>query len=254
VLTSDRRRETKRQQQAFARARRAEQKYSRQLRKVATQVGNIINSFPPGDPAALPPLTRALAHYAEAIRPWATAVASDMVAQVARYDELAWRAHTQGMARAVRQEIAQAPTGAVVRRLLAEQVALITSLPIDAGNRVHKLTTEALVDSSRASEIAKDILRSGEVTRSRATLIARTEVGRTSTAMTQARAEHMGSDGYIWRTAGDADVRKSHKQMEGKFVRWDTMPRLSDGTVTHAGAIWNCRCFAEPVIPAIFDE
>jgi uncharacterized protein with gpF-like domain len=67
--------------------------------------------------------------------------------------------------------------------------------------------------------------------------------------LTQARAEHIGSEGYIWRTSNDSDVRHSHKEMNGRYVRWDTPPRLSDGTVTHAGQIYNCRCYPEPVIP-----
>ena len=79
-------------------------------------------------------------------------------------------------------------------------------------------------------------------------LIARTEVARTASGLTEARARHVGSDGYFWRTAKDADVRDSHRQMEGKFVKWNEPPTLSDGTVTHAGQIYNCRCYAEPVI------
>ncbi len=50
--------------------------------------------------------------------------------------------------------------------------------------RVVKVTFEA-----RASEIAKEIMRSGDVAKSRATLIARTEVARTARVLTQARAE-----------------------------------------------------------------
>jgi uncharacterized protein with gpF-like domain len=44
-------------------------------------------------------------------------------------------------------------------------------------------------------------------------------------------------------------VRESHKAMNGKFVRWDSPPTLSDGTTTHAGQIYNCRCYPDPVLP-----
>jgi uncharacterized protein with gpF-like domain len=37
--------------------------------------------------------------------------------------------------------------------------------------------------------------------------------------------------------------------MEGVPVRWDQPPTLSDGTVTHAGQIYNCRCWPEPILP-----
>lgn len=153
------------------------------------------------------------------------------------------------MSRGLRREIQTAPTGELFQALLNEQVTLIKSLPLEAAQRVHELTIKGLEDSTRASEIAKEIARSGEVAMSRANLIARTEVARTASTLTQSRAEHVGSEGYIWRTSDDSDVRHSHKQMNGKFVRWDSPPTLSDGTTTHAGQIYNCRCYPEPVLP-----
>jgi SPP1 gp7 family putative phage head morphogenesis protein len=135
-----------------------------------------------------------------------------------------------------------------MRRLLDEQVTLIKSIPLDAAKRVHRLTLEGIENSGRASEVAKEIMRSGEVAKSRATLIARTETSRTATVLTQARAEHIGSDGYVWRTSGDSDVRPSHRRMNGKFVPWNHPPTL-DNLTGHAGALPNCRCYPEPVIP-----
>lgn len=229
--------------------RRVELSYAGQLRKVAQQVGAIIDGFPPGDPEAVPTITDMLTKYAELLIPWATATASKMLGEVNRRDEQAWFSHANEISRALREEIRTAPTGAVMQALLAEQVTLIKSLPLDAAKRVHELTLAGIEDGTRAKEIAKEIARSGEVSMNRANLIARTEVARTASALTQARAEHIGSEGYIWRTSKDSDVRHSHREMEGKYVRWDTPPKLSDGTTTHAGQIYNCRCYSEPVIP-----
>jgi SPP1 gp7 family putative phage head morphogenesis protein len=153
------------------------------------------------------------------------------------------------MGRQLTNEIMETPTGALFRSRLAEQVTLIKSLPLEAAQRVHELTTEALVDGRRSAELAEEIAKSGQVTASRAKLIARTEVSRTASMLVETRSRGAGSEGYIWRTAGDSDVRDSHKEMNGKYVRWDTMPTLSDGTRTHAGQIYNCRCYPEPVIP-----
>ncbi len=247
------RRDTPTQKAYFAEVRRAEVDYARQLRKIARHVGDIINGFPPGDPASLESIERALNHYATVITPWAKATATRMLANVARRDEVAWTKVASEMSRALAEEIREAPTGEALRQYLAEQVHLITSLPTEAAERVHNLTLEGMVDAARASEISKEILRSGEVTKSRANLIARTEVARTSSGLTMVRAKHVGSEGYVWRTARDTDVRKSHKEMEGKFVSWDTPPVLSDGTVTHAGMIYNCRCYPEPVVPDEFN-
>jgi len=126
--------------------------------------------------------------------------------------------------------------------LLAEQVTLIQSIPIEAAQRVHRLTLAGLEDSTRFQEIAKEIKNSTGVAESRAVLIARTEVARTSTTLTQARAEHIGSEGYFWETAGDSTTRKSHREMQGKFVKWSDPPTL-DGLKGHAGCTPNCRCW-----------
>jgi SPP1 gp7 family putative phage head morphogenesis protein len=229
--------------------RSTETNYARLLRKIADHVGTLVESFRPGDPAAIPTIRAILEQYSVALTDWAKATAAKMLTDVNAQDERSWRANSNQMSIALRREIQSAPTGATLQQLLAEQVVLIKSIPLEAAERVHKLTLAGLQDSTRASEIAKEILRTNEVSRSRATLIARTEVARTASVLTQARARHVGATHYVWRTAEDRDVRQSHKEMDGKIFAWDDTPRLSDGTVTHPGRIWNCRCWPEVIIP-----
>lgn len=230
------------------RASRAERQYQSSLSQVARQVGSIINGFPPGDPAAEPTITTMLDRYADLLNDWAVSTASKMLVEVNQQDRKAWAVMTENMSKALREEIRNAPTGQVMQGLLAEQVTLIKSIPLDAAKRVHELTLQGIEDGTRASEIAKEIQRSGEVSESKAKLIARTEVARTASTLTEARARSVGSEGYIWRTSGDSDVRHSHAEMNGKFVRWDSPPTL-DKMTGHAGCFPNCRCYPEPVIP-----
>lgn len=231
--------------------RAAEAEYQRQLLQVARKVGTVIDMLAPHGPTAESSnaITRLLERYAETLTGWAAAAASKMLFAVNRQDRKAWMAHSEEMGRQLTHEITSTQTGALFTARLAEQVVLIKSLPLEAAKRVHDLTTEALVDGRRSAELAEEIGKSGQVTASRARLIARTEVARTSSMLVETRARGVGSEGYIWRTAGDGDVRDSHKEMNGKYVRWDTIPALSDGTTTHAGQIYNCRCYPEPVIP-----
>lgn len=234
---------------AFVRARKAEVQYARQLRKVARHIGDLVMGlFDADDPASAGIVERALRRYATTIEGWASSVGGRMVAEVAARDRKAWMSVSREMGKAVHREIANAPTGALLRQRLADQVSLITSLPTEAADRVHKLTIEGLSKGTRASEIAVEILKSGEVSVAKANTIARTEVSRTATSFTEARAQSVGSEGYIWRTAGDTDVRASHQAMEGKFVPWNKPPTL-DGMTGHAGQFPNCRCYPEPVIP-----
>ena len=226
---------------------RIEQRYALQLRKVAQQVGSIIQPFTPGDMSAVPTIEQLLKAYSDMLKGWATQTASNMLMDVALRDEQAWQTMAKELSAGLRQEIRNAPTGRVMRELLADQVDLIQSIPLEAAQRVHRLTLEGLENSTRFTEIAKEIRNSTQVSESRAILIARTEVSRTSTTLTQARAESIGSEGYFWETAGDATTRPSHKAMQGKFVKWSDPPTLDDMT-GHAGCFPNCRCWARVAI------
>lgn len=248
---ADARRTKKAAKSPFEKARGIEMRYARQLRKVAAEIGRIIDGFPDPveNPGSVHAINEAMDRYSDLLTPWARSVAGRVVAELDAQDRQAWIKHSADMSRALRHEILSAPTGETARFMLAEQVELIRSLPLEAAKRVHELTLKGLEDGTRAKEIAAEIMRTGHVTKSRATLIARTEVARTANTLTMARSMHVGSTSYIWRTARDSDVRPSHRAMEGKSVEWAHPPTLSDGTTTHAGMIYNCRCYCEPIIP-----
>lgn len=227
----------------YAASKAQEREYYRQLRKVARHVGQLTELHQDG--ATLRPgYQRAIVAYAEQLGPWAEAVAALMLGNVSRTNANAWREASKEIGRKLR-DMPQLPT---VIALQAEQVSLITSLPIDAAARAQRLAMEAATGGKRADEVAKEIARTGEVTDSRAKLIARTEVAKSNSMINEARSLSVGSTHYIWRTAEDEAVRESHADMEGVVVAWADPPTLSDGTTTHAGQIYNCRCFAEPII------
>lgn len=239
----------------FKEARKASKAYERSLISVATQIGNLVKTMAPnGVVENMPVLNAMLRNYAQILRPWAEAVAKKMVEEVAQRDEKSWSSLGTEMGQNIKQQIQKAPVGETYQQLMAEQIELITSLPTEAAERVHRLVTQGLSDSTRASEIAKEILRSGDVAKSRAMTIARTETSRAATAFTQARAQHIGVTQYIWRTAGDADVRETHRHLEGKVIDWNDPPVAgSNGEKAHAGAIYNCRCWPEPILPDVIE-
>jgi SPP1 gp7 family putative phage head morphogenesis protein len=281
-----RQREEQRQEEAFSRARNAERSYGAQLQALARHIRRIIEAFAPEDPdetwepGDLARLDAALGDYSEAIDPWAQSTAERMITEVNRRNLTAWRQHTQGMGAALQREIEQAPTGERMAEVLAEQVRLIKSLPREAAQRVHEKTIEAIEAGHRYGErtalelgwdpeakewkrglpprselvealaAANDPKRTEQWLRNRATLIARTETARTASVLVQARAEHIGAESYIWKTAGDWKVRPTHRKLNGTVHRWDDPP-LSDlpDYHSHPGQIFNCRCVALPIIP-----
>lgn len=238
------------QRERFLRLRVGEGAYARQLKQVAEQVGALVKGLAPdGVVEDLPELEHLLNRYAELMHPWARKVAGRMLADVGQRDQKAWIAAGREIGRELGREVREADTGQVTAEMLDLQVDLITSLPRQAAQRVHELTLKGMEGGVRAAELSEEILRSGDVTKSRAMLIARTEVARTAFEFTRARALKLGSEAYVWRTSLDSDVRRSHRQMEGKIIAWDDAPTLSDNTTTHAGCIYNCRCWAEPILP-----
>lgn len=239
----------------FARARRADADYGRRLRQIARAVSHLVTGFAHKGivGAHLDALTAALAKYSILIEPWARAVGARMVADVSQRDAKAWKEHGQAIGRNLEAEIRGADTGALMRRLQAEQVDLITSLPRHAAERVHRLAVEAVTKGRRPKFIAREIMRTGHVVTSRADLIARTEVSRASALLTQARAMSIGSVHFTWVTARDSDVRPEHQRLNGKVFRWDTPPiagRGKGGAAQRyvAGCGPNCRCSPFPVL------
>lgn len=228
-------------------------RYAQQLSQIGAHVGVIVNSFKlddPNDTSAIPRLERVLRTYSDALTGWARETGANMLLAVNQRDYKTWVANTKHLSAGIRQEIRHADVGVRMRELLEQQVHLIRSIPLDAARRVHELSLQALEMSTRPAEVAAEIARSGQVSKSKAMLIARTETGRAATVLTQARAESIGSEGYIWRSARDQQVRPSHRRMEGKFVDWRQPPTL-DNLTGHAGALPNCRCYPESVIPEL---
>ena len=144
----------------------------------------------------------------------------------------------------------------IFKEQIKENVDLIKTLPHDTAEKVVNDIVENALKGKRAKSIEKVIIDStNQHSRASARLIARTEVSKTTTALTKARSEGLGLNWYIWRTALDGDrVRKSHRNMEGVIVRWDNPPSpealIGEKSVGnyHAGNIWNCRCYPEPIV------
>lgn len=238
---------------AYKQARAAESGYATKLRSLAQHIYDIIAHYFGGDATLIDGLGSmyvqdALRRYSEAIGPWAEAVATAMLTDVNRRDRAIWKQVGESMNRHLVREIDSAPIGDRFKELMDQQVTLIKSIPLDAAQDVHRMAISAVETGERPKDIATHIQG---VTVSRANMIARTEVGRAGTTFLQARAEFVGSEEYVWRTMGDGAVRPDHRILNGKTFRWDAPP-IADrrtGARANPGCIYNCRCFADPIIP-----
>lgn len=229
----------------------AETAFARALRKVARISGHLVDAHVDGDKIKNETgMRQALENYSKAIGPWAEAQAAKMLVRVSRANKTSYKKASKELGKNLTKELIHDPVGRVGQALIREQVALIQSIPLRAAERAQTLAMQAVVNGTRASEIAEQLQKQTQVSESDAVRIARTEVARSSTAFNQARSQAAGSDGYRWKNSGDEAVRESHKYYKGKkldgmFFRWDSPPTLDDGMTGHAGSFPNCRCYCE---------
>jgi SPP1 gp7 family putative phage head morphogenesis protein len=197
----------------------------------------------------------------DAIREAAETIARRMLYRVAKTNATSWRAaareslHSRRIYEALRTEM-NGSVGVRVNELIADNARLILGLPDDLAQRTAAYVGREQRRGLRASEISKALAEKlPQVAQSRAKLIARTEVGKAETALTEARAERLGLAYYEWATSEDQRVRPSHRQMDKVLVAWSDPPSPEQlaGEPSKAGryapgGVWNCRCIALPLI------
>ncbi len=159
---------------------------------------------------------------------------------------------------ALRKEL-KGPIGGAINEQIQRNAELIKSIPLDFAKEITDYVAKESFGGRRAEDIAKDLQNEFYITsENKAKLIARTEVSKTSTALTKARCENLRVNWYIWRTSEDQRVRSSHSHMEDVLICWNNPPspeRLIDKRFVgyyHAGNIYNCRCYPEPVVSLDF--
>lgn len=197
----------------------------------------------------------------DAIREAAETIARRMLYRVAKTNATSWRAaareslHARRIYEGLRTEMSSS-VGLRVNELIAENARLILGLPDDLAQRAAAYVGREQRRGLRASEIAKALEQKlPQVAQSRAKLIARTEVGKAETALTEARAERLGLNWYEWATSEDQRVRPSHREMSKVLVSWSDAPspeqlagEPSKAGHYHPAGVWNCRCIALPLI------
>lgn len=177
-------------------------------------------------------------------------VATKMFAQVEREEWDRWKSVSEDIGAGLRDVVGNTPVGQVAQDIVYRQIQLMKSLPLESADRVmdiQRQAMQAVIGGERPDQLYEMIMQTGGVAASRAQLIARTEIGRATGALAQARALSVGSEGYWWRIHG-AGTRPSHRKMKDVFVRWGNPPTL-DGMTGHAGCLPNCECWMDVHIP-----
>lgn len=239
--------------------RQIEARYRRALSRYSKEAAKALEGL--DDPRDIVKALEKLGRSAK-FREFAQTAAFKMATGMYRQNAQSWRraARLSGKGRqiyrALKEELS-GPIGGAVANRIAVNAELISSLPYDLSKEASRYIAQQSVKGRRPEDIAQDLVkRYPSLLKSRAQLIARTETSKMDTALNEARSQMLGIEWYIWRTSGDGNVRDAHAVMNGVLVRWNDPPcpekLCSKGLKSyghyHAGNIFNCRCYTEPVV------
>lgn len=137
----------------------------------------------------------------------------------------------------------------MLETLVKENVDLIVTIPANALDKLEKIVLRSYLDGKPVSAIAREIQRSYSTTRSHAQLIARDQIGKLNSKITQRQQKTCGVKRYKWSDSGDSRVRRDHRRLNGKIFSWDDPPVIDTrtGRRGHPGDDYQCRCVAIPV-------
>lgn len=110
-------------------------------------------------------------------------------------------------------------------RVYADQVRAVIEDPDNFGLRVE--------------EIQEKIMARGDVSESRAELIARDQTLKLNGQVNQLKQTGAGVTQYTWSTSHDERVRESHAELDGEVFDWSSPPEPG-----HPGEDFQCRCIA----------
>ena len=120
-------------------------------------------------------------------------------------------------------------------------ISLIKSLSQQYLYRIEFAVMASLQAGTLNTSLADDLSKIEGITQNRARLIARDQLGKINSRLSQLRQQSLGITHYTWSTSLDERVRKRHANWEGDLIAWDSPP--PDG---HPGQPIQCRCTAIP--------
>lgn len=105
----------------------------------------------------------------------------------------------------------------------------------------------------RFDSLVKRIENRYDVSKTKASFLARQETALYTSAARRQRFGDVGITSYIWRTAGDAEVRADHRKLNGRVFEYSRPPVVDEATGRrdNPGQDFNCRCVDEPVLPSV---
>lgn len=220
---------------------------TRAYKRIATIVQGIISKHVTAagqidDPIAM---RRELENYGEQIGRWAEGFWGKLLPQQQKLLERDWKA------KGIKLPAHASNVQAAIAAAQAEQVELIKTLPRNAAEKAQEIAEKAaMATGDRADKLIAQLqgLEPG-YPEFAARRLARTEIAKSQSLLVEAQAKDLGVTHYVWCTMDDEAVRDSHKKLDGQIFRFDDLSDKDGDGCPAPGQIYNCRCYARPLLP-----
>ena len=145
----------------------------------------------------------------------------------------------------------------MVQQWIHENVSKITSIPNEYLAQVEAIIRWGYETKQPKVNVYRKLEKLIGLTKSKAKMIARDQLGTLNSQMTQYEHESAGIGKYKWITKRDDRVRDCHRALHGTIHKWSEPPPLwywtklrgvvYTGRYCHPGQDYACRCSASPV-------
>ncbi|QHJ84901.1 MAG: hypothetical protein [Caudoviricetes sp.] len=127
--------------------------------------------------------------------------------------------------------------GDTMTAAISENVSLIQSIKTDFINDIGSNVFTRFKKGFRHADMINEIRERGNVTYSRAKLIARDQTAKLNAAFEEERSIKLGFDEYVWQGTGDERERESHRVLNGMLCKYSDPTIYSDDD----GKTWKKR-------------
>jgi SPP1 gp7 family putative phage head morphogenesis protein len=149
----------------------------------------------------------------------------------------------------------------MLKSWVSTNVTLIKSIQTDLLGQVKVIIEDGYRSALSIPTITQQLQSKFNISKNRARLIARDQMGKLHSAYIHHEHEQLGITEYVWLTTHDERVRKSHKVLDGKVCQWNnplTYKNSEDGKLLSKSSIggvplqvgqdFQCRCSLAAIV------
>ena len=133
-----------------------------------------------------------------------------------------------------------------IRTATSMSTMLIRNMAEDTIKRIETAVYINAIQGNSVKTLREDLQKQFGISKRRAQLIARDQMGKFNGHLTQIRQQQAGITHYHWQTSHDERVRPRHRAIDGNKYKWGEPTGAEEGLPP--GQAVMCRCFAAGIV------